>query len=106
MQGKEVQIVDPLGIHARPAAQLVQTANRYRSTITLTLPSTGRHANAKSITALLALGVRHGSTVSITAHGDDEVVALAATLAMLIAEHLIGDQDDESADISKEGTVQ
>lgn len=104
MQGATVYILDPIGIHARPAAKLVQTAGRYRTTtISLTLLATARTANARSITALLGLGARQGSIVEITASGDDEADALAAILAVMQVENLIGDpQPPEEGELNRE----
>ncbi len=81
MQQATVTILDPVGLHARPAALLVQTAGRYRSQVRL-LHGT-RRADARSIIQLLSLGVRQGSDLTVTVEGSDEVEALAAVLAVL-----------------------
>ena len=78
---RDVRITNRLGLHARAAARFVQTANRYRSRITL-----GRDARAmdgKSILGILLLAAAQGSVLTVTAEGDDEQDALAA-LADLI----------------------
>lgn len=71
-----VRLVNPLGLHARAAAKLVRCASQFSSEIMLCrLPSEDR-ANARSILDLLALGATFGTTIHITADGEDEVKAL------------------------------
>src|SRR5262249_21524169 len=69
------------GIHARPAAQISAAAKRFACEVELSVR--GRRVNAKSIAALMSLGVRKDETVTITARGADAAGA-AATLADLI----------------------
>ena len=77
-------IVNGLGLHARPAALFVQTAARFKSTITLARVSDDtRRANAKSINAVASLGVRQNETVQISADGSDATEALTALQALV-----------------------
>ncbi len=62
-------IVNELGIHARSAALIVETANRYRASIYL--EKNGHQVNAKSILGILALGCPKGSRITVRAEGDD-----------------------------------
>lgn len=62
------------GLHARPAAIFVQTANQYRSTIKVCCGE--REANAKSIMSILTVGANQGAVVTVCAEGDDAVQAL------------------------------
>jgi phosphocarrier protein HPr len=78
-----ITITDPVGLHARPAALLVRTAGQYQARVQLTHGT--KHADARSIIQLLALGVRPGSPVTVTAEGMDEAEALAAVLDVLSA---------------------
>jgi phosphocarrier protein HPr len=78
----EVQIVNPLGMHARPAAQLVKLASQYTSEITLA--RNGEVVNAKSIMGVMMLAAEQGATVQLAASGPDAEAAIAA-LAGLIA---------------------
>jgi len=64
------------GLHARPAAMFVKTANRFASDITVS--HDGKEANAKSILTILTLGVNQGSEITIHAEGDDADEALSA----------------------------
>jgi phosphocarrier protein HPr len=79
---REVRVTNRLGLHARAAARFVQTANRYRSRITLGRDS--RAMDGKSILGILLLAAAQGSILTVTADGDDEEAALLA-LANLVA---------------------
>jgi phosphocarrier protein len=70
----EYQIVNRLGLHARAAAQLVQTANRFISDVII--EKDGNQVNGKSIMGLLMLAAPQGSKISITITGDDAEEAL------------------------------
>ena len=71
-----VMITNRVGLHARPARLLVQTAARFQSQIQL------RHgdkaANAKSIVGVLKLGAVKGDTLLVRAEGEDAEEALDA----------------------------
>jgi phosphotransferase system HPr (HPr) family protein len=70
---------NPSGIHARPAAQFVKTAGRFRSKIAVQNLTSGRGpADAKSILAVMPLGVAQGHEIEISADGEDADDALAA----------------------------
>jgi phosphotransferase system HPr (HPr) family protein len=74
-------VIDPSGLHARPAARFVQAASRFASRIVLRLD--GREADAKSLIALLGLTIRPSSEVTLAADGPDADAALAALQAEL-----------------------
>jgi phosphotransferase system HPr (HPr) family protein len=63
-------------LHARPAADFVRTAMGFESA--LTVASGEREADAKSLLAILALGAKRGTTLRLTADGDDAEAALGA----------------------------
>jgi phosphocarrier protein len=77
---EEMLIVNPLGMHARPAAKLVQTVLQFASDVYLELNS-GR-VNAKSIMGLLTLAAAQGSRVTVTCKGPDAVAAMNAVRAL------------------------
>jgi phosphotransferase system HPr (HPr) family protein len=79
--GRTLRIVDPSGLHARPAARFVQVASRFEARIAIRLGE--RQADAKSLIALLGLTVRPQSLVSLEADGPDEIAALDALVAEL-----------------------
>ncbi|HYD42299.1 MAG TPA: HPr family phosphocarrier protein [Anaeromyxobacter sp.] len=74
-------IVNTLGLHARAAAQLVQTANRFRSEVLV--EKDGMEVNGKSIMGVLTLAAAKGSEIKVSVEGDDSELALGA-LATLI----------------------
>jgi phosphocarrier protein len=74
-------VTNSLGLHARPAAQLVQAANRYRAEIAIV--KDGARVNAKSIMGVLTLAAGKGSQLVVCAEGEDAEAALAC-LAELI----------------------
>jgi phosphocarrier protein HPr len=65
----EYEIVNRLGLHARAAAQLVQTANRFLSDVMI--EKDGTEVNGKSIMGLLMLAAPQGSKVNVTVSGED-----------------------------------
>jgi phosphocarrier protein HPr len=66
-------------LHARPAADFVRTAMGFSSQ--LTVAAGERAADAKSLLAILALGAKRGTTLRLTADGDDAEAALDALVA-------------------------
>ncbi len=67
-------ITDEIGIHARPAGLLVHEAKKFQSNITLS--SKNSSANAKSLFAIMGLGIKKGDAVTVTADGSDEADAI------------------------------
>jgi phosphocarrier protein HPr len=61
--------VNTLGLHARAAAQLVQTANRFHSEVRLT--KDGQEVNGKSIMGVLMLAASKGSEIVVSCEGED-----------------------------------
>ena len=82
MTERETRIVNPLGLHARPAAQLVKLASGFQSEIELV--KDGMPVNGKSIMGVMMLAAESGSSLTVRARGSDEVEAVAA-LSELIA---------------------
>jgi phosphocarrier protein HPr len=74
-------VVDPSGLHARPAARFVKAASRFSSRILVR--GDGREADAKSLIALLGLTVRPSSEITLSADGPDADEALATLTAEL-----------------------
>jgi len=74
-------IVNTLGLHARAAAQLVQTANRFQSEVLVERED--QSVNGKSIMGVLMLAAAKGSEIQVVCEGPDAEPALTA-LARLI----------------------
>lgn len=77
-----VKIVNPLGLHARAAAQLVRLAGCYRCKIIIKRANDSAMADGKSILSLLALAAAYGSSVEIETTGEDEAAAMSAVTAL------------------------
>lgn len=75
----EVALPTNVALHARPAANFVKTAMRFRSRMTVGV--NGKVADAKSILAVLALGATGGTLLRLTAEGEDAPAALDALAA-------------------------
>lgn len=73
---KDIVIENELGLHARPAALFVQTANKFDSEIFV--EKNGERVNGKSIMGLMMLAAEKGSQITITVRGDDAASALGA----------------------------
>jgi len=69
-------IPGPVGLHARPAAEFVREAEKYRSRVRLA--KDGVWVNGKSILSILTLAAESGSDVTLEVSGPDENEALAA----------------------------
>lgn len=82
MPEREVKIVNKLGIHARPAAEIVKTAGKFRCGITIVRDDL--EVNAKSIMGVMMLAAEFGAVIVVRAVGDDAEAALDA-LAQVIA---------------------
>lgn len=76
MTEKKVTIKNRAGIHARPAALLVQTANKYKSSIFL--QKENEKINAKSIMGIITLGAAYNTELVLSADGPDQEEAVEA----------------------------
>ena len=72
---KDFLVANKLGIHARPAAMFVKTANRF--TCDIFVEKDGEKVNGKSIMGLMMLAAGPGSTLTVHAQGHDASQALA-----------------------------
>lgn len=72
------------GLHARPAAQFVKTANVYEADITVAnVTKESDPVDAKSILSVLTLGVHKGYEIEIAADGSDADQALEALITLV-----------------------
>jgi phosphocarrier protein HPr len=78
-----VTIVNKLGLHARPAAEIVKNASRFKSHITLVRDDL--EVNGKSIMGVMMLAAEFGATVVVRAEGEDADAALDALAALVAA---------------------
>ncbi|HEX9717593.1 MAG TPA: phosphoenolpyruvate--protein phosphotransferase [Actinomycetota bacterium] len=90
-----IPVENPLGLHARPAARLVQTAGRFDADVRVTNLTTGRGpATARSLNAVATLGVLHGHQIEVLAVGPEAAAALEAIRAL--AAGRFGDTAEEA----------
>ncbi len=73
----------PVGLHARPAAEFVRLAERFKSRVRL--GKDGIWVNGKSILAILTLAAEAGSVVTLEVSGEDEAEAF-----VVLKEKLVG----------------
>ncbi len=76
MISKELVIETRAGIHARPASQIVKTANRFKSNIYL--EKDAMKVNGKSIMGIITLGATYKDKIICTCDGEDEEEMLKA----------------------------
>ena len=74
MKEQQVTVTNRAGIHARPAALIVQTASKYQSKIMFLKEN--EEINAKSIMGIITLGAGYGTKITIQAEGPDEEAAV------------------------------
>ncbi len=82
MAERSVQIVNKHGLHARPAAEMVKSASRFKCDITISRDDL--EVNGKSIMGVMMLAAEYGATITLRASGPDADAALDA-LATLVA---------------------
>ena len=80
---RELEITNPLGLHAQASAKVVQVLTAFRSQTFLL--AKGREVNAKSIMGVMLLAAGPGTVVIARIEGDDEVEAMAALTALFVS---------------------
>ncbi len=93
-------ITNKVGLHARPARLLVQTAALFQSQILLQCGT--QTVNAKSIVGVLRLGARCGSTIRLRAEGEDAEEAVRS-IADLVLRNFDEDAEDEESPTRPQG---
>ena len=73
---RELPIVNRRGLHARASAKFVQTVERFNADVTVT--RCGETVGGRSIMGLLTLGAAQGTTITVTAKGEDATACLQA----------------------------
>jgi multiphosphoryl transfer protein len=93
----ELTVINPLGLHARPAAQFVTTASRFDTAVRLTNLTSGKGpVNGQSINQVTTLAVRQGHEIEIEAAGRQAAEALAALRELV--ESGFGEAEQATAD--------
>lgn len=84
MYKQKTKIINPTGLHARPASDFVAMAKNFTSKIKINdLTNDDLPANAKSIIMLLSLGLVQGTDVEISAEGEDEEAAVRSLVELI-----------------------
>jgi len=78
---RDARIVNPLGLHARPAAEFVKTASRFRSDVEVRKGDLT--VNGKSIMGVMMLAAECGAEVTLRASGPDEAAAVEALSTLI-----------------------
>ncbi len=76
MTSRTITVVNPSGLHLRPAGVLSQTAMRFKSEIIL--ESGDKRIIAKSVLNVMAAGIKCGAQINVVCNGPDEEEALEA----------------------------
>ena len=83
MAERSVQIVNKHGLHARPAAEMVKAASKFKCDITISRDDL--EVNGKSIMGVMMLAAARGAVLRIETDGPDEEAALEALVALVQA---------------------
>ncbi|AEE90893.1 MAG: HPr family phosphocarrier protein [Tepidanaerobacter acetatoxydans] len=78
---QNVTVKNKTGLHARPAALFVQTANKFKSEVFI--EKDGKKVNAKSIMGVMSLAVSQGTQITISAQGEDEKEAVEKLVELI-----------------------
>ena len=87
MKEISVTVVDPVGLHARPATVAVNAASKFKSEVKVGYK--GRSVNMKSIMGVMSLGIPKQSEITISCEGEDEDVAIEAIAQVLKEQKVI-----------------
>ena len=80
---KDFVVINPLGIHARPASVFVQTASDFESEITVTNLDSGHIADGKSVMSMLMLSAPKGTRIRLEVSGRDADKAMEILSALI-----------------------
>lgn len=81
---KNVVITNTQGLHARPAAELVEAMKAFEASVSISIGE--KQADTRSIMSVLALGATTGSEATVMADGPDAEDAVSAAIAIMVAE--------------------
>lgn len=81
MLSQAIKIMNPTGLHLRPAGNLCKEAMRFKSKITFEYR--GNTANAKSVLSVLGACIKSGDEITLICEGEDEREALQSLIAYI-----------------------
>jgi phosphocarrier protein len=82
----EMKVIDPAGLHARPASLLVREASKFKASVDL--EAGDKKATLKSILGVMSLGVKSNTDIKIYIEGEDETAAEETISKFLIDNNL------------------
>ena len=88
MKEINVLVVDPVGLHARPATVAVNAASKFKCDVKVSFKE--RSVNMKSIMGVMSLGIPTQSEITITFDGENEEEAANTIVETLKAQKVIG----------------
>lgn len=80
MLSRKVTVINPSGLHLRPAGNLCKESLKYKSKITIVFGE--KTANAKSVISVLGVCIKFGDEIEFICEGKDEEEALEAVCAL------------------------
>lgn len=83
----KVVVVDPVGLHARPATVAVNAATKCKCKVSVSFK--GRTVDMKSIMGVMSLGIPTQSEITLTCDGEEEEKALETIIETLRAQKVI-----------------
>ena len=87
MKQISVTVIDPVGLHARPATVAVNAASKFKCEVKVAYK--GRTVNMKSIMGVMSLGIPTQSEITVCCEGEDEEVAIRTIEDVLRAQKVI-----------------
>lgn len=87
MKQISVTVIDPVGLHARPATVAVNAASKFKCEVQVAYK--GRTVNMKSIMGVMSLGIPTQSEITVSCEGEDEDVAVKTIEDVLRAQKVI-----------------
>ena len=87
MKEFSVVVIDPVGLHARPATVAVNAASKFKCEVKVAYK--GRTVNMKSIMGVMSLGIPTQSEITVSCEGEDEDVAVKTIEDVLRAQKVI-----------------
>ena len=88
MKQISVTVIDPVGLHARPATVAVNAASKFKCNVNVSFK--GRSVSMKSIMGVMSLGIPTQSEIVISAEGEDQDDAVATIVDVLKTQKVIG----------------
>ncbi|MGL4608048.1 MAG: HPr family phosphocarrier protein [Eubacteriaceae bacterium] len=83
MYTKEVKIINATGLHARPAAEFCKTAAQFMSNVSIKKQGEEKVGNGKSVISVMTMCLAQGTTIEISADGEDEMITVETLVALV-----------------------